>query len=116
MPNSDESREEALSSLDKRLGALEAERSQKMDPSDHLAMGQAYRFVGEVVGGVLGGAGFGWLLDRFAGTTPWGLIGGLLMGTGLSMFYAVKNASSMTKIQTEKLGPLPSIPDDEDED
>ncbi len=116
MPNSDESRDEALSSLDKRLEALEAGRARKMDPSVHLAMGQGYRFLGEVVGGVLGGAGFGWLLDRFTGTTPWGLIGGLLIGTGLSMFYAVKNATSMTKIQTEKLGPLPSVTDDEDED
>ncbi|HEX5263344.1 MAG TPA: AtpZ/AtpI family protein, partial [Phenylobacterium sp.] len=80
------------------------------------AMAQGYRFVGEVVGGVLGGVGLGWLLDRFAGTAPFGLIGGLLVGGGLSIFVAVSSAAKASRIAMERQGPVPSVPDDEDED
>jgi ATP synthase protein I len=79
-------------------------------------MAQGYRFVGEVVGGVLGGVGLGWLLDRFAGTAPFGLIGGLLVGGGLSIFVAVSSAAKASRIAMERQGPVPSVPDDEDED
>ena len=68
-------------------------------------MAQGYRFLGEVVGGVLMGAGLGWLLDRFAGTQPLGLVGGLLIGTGLSIFVAVRSAARMTKDAVAKAGP-----------
>jgi ATP synthase protein I len=43
------------------------------------------------------GAGLGWLLDRFAGTQPIGLVGGLLIVTVFSIFVAVRCASRMTK-------------------
>ena len=79
-------------------------------------MAQGYRFVGEVVGGVLGGVGLGWLVDRFAHTGPWGVIGGLLIGSGLSIFVAVKSAARMSRIAMESRGPIPSVPDDEDEE
>ena len=114
MPTPDESRDEALERLNERLGALENQRQPKSIEAQR-AMGEGYRFLGEVVGGVLGGAGFGWLLDRFANTTPWGLVGGLLIGTGLSIFVAVKSAAKASKAALEKAGPLPSVPDDDDE-
>jgi len=79
-------------------------------------MAQGYRFVGEVVGGVLGGVGLGWLLDRFAHTAPWGVVGGLLIGTGISIFTAVTTAARASKKELDALGPLPGAPHDEDED
>lgn len=115
MPQTDESREEAPRSLDERLAAAEAAQKRQESGEAHLAMAQGYRFLGEVVGGVLGGAGLGWLVDHFAGTGPLGLVGGLLIGTGLSIFVAVRGASRMTKLQTERLGPLPSVPDEEED-
>jgi len=117
MSHSDESHEEARKRLDARLDAAEAAQARRTSGDAHAGMAQGYRFVGEVVGGVLGGAGLGWLLDRFANTGPWGLVGGLLIGTGLSIFVAVRTAARKSKIEMEKLGPLPSVPyDDEDED
>jgi len=65
---------------------------------------------------VLMGAALGWLIDRFAGTSPFGLIIGLLGGTGFSIFVAVRSAARVTRTETERLGPLPTVPDDEDED
>jgi ATP synthase protein I len=116
MPKPDESQEEALRRLDQRLGVAEAAQARQMSPDAHAAMAQGYRFVGEVVGGVLGGVGLGWLLDHYAGTGPWGMIGGLLIGTGLSMFAVVSAATRTSKKELAKLGLAPSAPDDEDED
>ena len=116
MPTPNESQDEALRRLDQRLGAAEAAQARQMSPDAHAGLAQGYRFVGEVVGGVLGGVGLGWLLDRSVGTGPWGVVGGLLIGTGFSIFVAVRTAARATKTAIAKLGPAPSPPEDEDED
>ena len=116
MPDSHDPPEKALASLDQRLGAAEAAQARKVSGDTHAAMAQGYRFVGEVVGGVLGGVGLGWLVDHFAGTTPLGLLGGLLIGTGLSISVAVSTAAKASKITLDRQAPAPSVPDDEDED
>ena len=116
MPQPDDPNAEAPRRFDERLAAAEAAQARARGGDAQRAMAQGYRFLGEVVGGVLMGAGLGWLLDRFAGTRPWGLVGGLLIGTGFSIFVAVRSASRMTRDQMAKAGPLPSVPDDEDED
>ena len=116
MPHPNDPPDEALKSLDQRLGAAEAAQARKVSPDTHAAMAQGYRFVGEVVGGVLGGVGLGWLLDRFAHTQPWGVVGGLLIGTGFSIFTAVSSAARASRKELDALGPSPGAPDDEDED
>lgn len=116
MPKPDPSREEAFRRLDQRLEALESQRARRTSITAQRAMGEGYRFLAEVVGGVFGGAGFGWLFDYFAHTGPFGLIGGLLIGTGLSIFVAVKGAERWSKAESDKAGPLPSVPDDEEDD
>ena len=116
MPHPNDPPDEALKSLDQRLGAAEAAQARKVSPDTHAAMAQGYRFVGEVVGGVLGGVGLGWLLDRFAHTAPWGVVGGLLIGTGFSIFTAVSTAAKASKIELAKYGSAPVAPGDEDED
>jgi ATP synthase protein I len=116
MPHPNEPPDEALESLDQRLGAAEAAQARKVSGETHRAIAQGYRFVGEVVGGVLGGVGLGWLLDRFAHTAPWGMIGGLLVGTGLSLFNVALAAGRASKIELARQAPPPSAPDDEDED
>ena len=116
MPKPDEPNAEAPKRFDERLAAAEAAQARAQSGDAQRAMAQGYRFLGEVVGGVLMGAGLGWLLDHFAGTKPLGLVGGLLVGTGISIFVAVRSASRMTKDAVAKAGPLPSVPDDEDED
>src|SRR4051795_5517577 len=104
MPHPEDPPEKALASLDQRLGAAEAAQARKVSPDAHSAMAQGYRFVGEVVGGVLGGVGLGWLLDRFAHTSPWGVIGGLLIGSGLSIFAATSAAAKANKKALDAMG------------
>ena len=103
-------------SLDQRLAAAEAAQARRASGDSHRAMAQGYRFLGEVVGGVLMGAGLGWLVDRFAGTEPFGLVIGLLTGTGISIFAAVRTAARTQKNALEKAGHPPSVPDTENED
>jgi ATP synthase protein I len=116
MPHPNDPPDEALRSLDQRLGAAEAAQARKVSPETHAAMAQGYRFVGEVVGGVLGGVGLGWLLDRFAHTQPWGVVGGLLIGTGFSIFIAVSTAARANRKALDAAGPAAPAAADEDED
>ncbi len=116
MPEPDEPQSEASDRFEARLEAAEAAQARREGNDSHQAMAQGYRFLGEVVGGVFMGVGLGWLLDRLAGTAPLGLIAGLLAGSGLSIFVAVRTAARMTKDELAKAGSLPVVPDDEDED
>jgi ATP synthase protein I len=114
MPQTDDPRDEALKSLDKRLAAFEAERAQSRGAAAQRAVGQGYRFLGEVVGGVLGGLAFGWLFDHFAHTTPFGLIGGLLIGVGVSTFVAVRGAGAWGKTESDAPGSPPDAAGEDD--
>jgi len=113
MPRKNEPNAEAQS-LDQRLAAAEAARARLASGDSHRAMAQGYRFMGEVVGGVFMGAGLGWLADRFITPAPLGLVFGLLVGAGFSIFVAVRTAARTTKDATEKAGPEAPVSDDED--
>ncbi len=43
------------------------------------------RVLAELLGGVGGGALLGWLIDRFAGTAPWGLL--IVMALGIIVAF-----------------------------
>ena len=115
MPEPGDQREEALDRLDAKLDAFEAERARGASSGAQAATGQAYRFLGEALGGVLGGLGLGWLFDRIAHTGPWGLIGGLVIGTGLSAYLAATMAGRMSKEASKKAGPAASVPSEDDD-
>ena len=86
-------RDEALKRFDERYDALAASsrRTPRQYGSDEGA-GAGYR----LIGGVLTGLGLGWLLDRFAGTAPFGLIGGVLIGSAAAIYLAVRSAARMS--------------------
>ena len=117
MPESEEPSHRALERLDRRLEAFEADRAVKPKA---LGIGETssdgYRVLGELLGGVLGGVGLGWLVDHFAHTTPWGLIGGLLIGTGLSIYAVVLTASRMSAKAATTTQPAASASKVDDED
>lgn len=71
----------------------EAERLARSVKSAGDALGQAgpaaaagYTLIGSIL--LLGAAGYG--LDRWWGTTPWCLIGGLLLGMALGFYELIK--------------------------
>ena len=54
--------------------------------------GQALKLSSEFIAGVAVGAGLGWLIDRVAGTSPWGLIIFLLLGFVAGVLNVLRSA------------------------
>ncbi len=92
--------EAALSARLQRLGERLA-RDQAGRPSEApggeratTASGYArgFRLSSELVAGVAVGAGLGWLIDRWLGTAPWGLIVFLLLGFAAGVLNVMRSA------------------------
>ena len=84
-----------LQSLSERLGHAEGHRSEEAgDRSAANASGYArgFRLSTELVAGVLVGAGLGWLIDRWLGISPWGLIVFLLLGFAAGVLNVMRAA------------------------
>jgi ATP synthase protein I len=109
---------EALKRLDAQLDAVNVQRAarDRKEKFDTGAIGSGYKLVAELIGGVLGGLGLGWLFDQWAGTSPWGLLLGVLVGTALAMFLISRSAGRMSAQAAAKAGPVSSVPFDDDED
>ena len=117
MPKRDDSSQDAFKRLDKRLDAFAASRAPKPSPAAGIGgAGAGYRMVGELLSGVLGGIGLGWLVDHFAHTTPWGVVSGLLIGTGFSVWAVVRTASRDAARAETKMEPAAAVPDDDDDE
>jgi ATP synthase protein I len=86
-----------LKSLDARLDKATADRreiteSRTRSTANSSALGQAFRLSAEFVSGVIAGGIVGWIVDRLAGTSPWGLIVCLLLGFGAGMLNLMRAA------------------------
>ena len=113
-----ESREEAIKRLTESASSLEARTAQQesADLAAHKVTGEAYKIIADLIGGVLVGLGLGFLADRFLGTTPWGIIGGVLLGFALSIYMARRTANRLMA-QAKASGVVPqSIPFDDEDD
>lgn len=62
---------------------------QTTDPS---ALARGFRLSTELVAGVLVGAVIGWLLDKWLGISPWGLIVFLLLGFAAGVLNVMRAA------------------------
>jgi ATP synthase protein I len=56
-------------------------------------MAQALRLASEFAAGIIVGAGLGWFLDYFAGTSPWGMIVFLMLGFAAGVLNILRSAS-----------------------
>jgi len=94
--------EAALSARLQRLGeGLSIAREREAPPPEDAggdrattASGYArgFRLSSELVGGVLVGAGVGWLIDRLLGISPWGFIVFLLLGFVAGVLNVMRSA------------------------
>ncbi len=103
--------QDPLARLDSNLASFEAKR-QKAPAGIGGDASAGYRLLSQMLGGVLGGIGLGWLVDHFAHTSPWGLVSGLLIGAGLSIYSAFRMASHAGA----NTRPGPSVPTSSDDD
>ncbi|MFC3068593.1 AtpZ/AtpI family protein [Phenylobacterium soli] len=117
MAPANDAREEAIRRLDERAAALGA-RTQRPVTSHagEQAVSQAYRIIAELIGGVLVGLAGGFIVDRVLNTTPWGLIGGVLLGFALSVWMARRTANRLMALAKQGEEPLPSVPFEDDEE
>ncbi len=73
-----------IDALDARLKAArerEEQRTKRVvgaEADANYRMGN--RVLAELLGGIGGGAFIGWVIDHFAGTAPWGLLGVMFLG------------------------------------
>ncbi|HUO22999.1 MAG TPA: AtpZ/AtpI family protein [Caulobacteraceae bacterium] len=107
----------AIDRLGDKLKAFEAKRGGGGSAiGDESGIGEGYRLLGSLLGGVLGGVGFGWLFDKFAHTAPWGMIGGLLIGTVAAIVSVVRTAGRMSDKAAAASGPARPAPEDDEDD
>ena len=55
-------------------------------------VGAALKLSSEFIAGIAVGVGIGWVIDRWAGTSPWGLIVFLLLGFGAAVLNVLSSA------------------------
>ena len=85
-PNARESIEEdaRIDALEGRLKAAREREEERNRPGNHGAGDANYRMgsrvLSELIGGIGGGALVGWVIDHFAGTSPWGLLVMMFLG------------------------------------
>ena len=83
--------------LGERLGHIHSDRPSDSSPDqrttgDPSAMARGFRLSAELVAGVLVGAAIGWLIDRWLGISPWGLIVFLLLGFAAGVLNVIRAA------------------------
>ncbi|MCT2400626.1 AtpZ/AtpI family protein [Novosphingobium mangrovi (ex Huang et al. 2023)] len=80
-----------IDALDERLKALREREEKRNQPTAGVESDENYRLgnrvLSELLGGVAGGLFLGWVIDHFAGTSPWGLLVMLFFG----IFVAFRN-------------------------
>ena len=104
---SDEKSARDSSGEDARIDALEArlkaarEREEQRNRSTVQATDANYRSgnraLANLLGGIIGGLVIGYAIDALAGSAPWGLLGGLFLGTA-SAFRSIILAASAPRV------------------
>ena len=73
-----------VNALEARLKAAREREEQRNKPSLGTETDANYRLgnrvLAELIGGIGGGVFIGWVIDQFAGTSPWGLLAVMALG------------------------------------
>jgi len=92
-----------LDSLSRSLDAEQREHEAAAAPrrTDTRGFSLGIRLASEFVAAIVVGAAIGWGLDKLAGTTPWGMIGFLLLGFAAGVLNVMRSAEKMATIETK---------------
>jgi len=87
-----------LQQLGERLGHHRSDRPSENNlgrgaNADPSALAGGLRLSAEFVAGILVGAAIGWLMDRWLGTSPWGMIVFLLLGFAAGVLNMMRAAA-----------------------
>ena len=95
-----------LESLDKRLDRIKAEEDRKTEgrvsaESQRVIKSAGMRILSDLVGLPFGAALIGWLIDRWAGTTPWVMLVMMFLGFGLAVRSVLRIANNRSESDRE---------------
>ncbi|MCB1425549.1 MAG: AtpZ/AtpI family protein [Zhengella sp.] len=95
----DEGLENRLRQLDAKLSKRQTvEREREAARSGkNTGWGNALRLSSEFIAAVIVGAALGWVLDKWAGTSPWGLIVFLLLGFAAGVVNVMRATGQMAE-------------------
>ena len=71
---------------------MKSESPEELNRKSGLAYGAAFSLFAAVVAGLI----LGWLLDRWLGTRPWFLVGGLVLGAAAGLYEFIRTSSRLT--------------------
>lgn len=104
MPSEPQDSDDALGrrsrELEAKLAAVRPARTEDDDKSGSgsaAGYGQALKLSSEFIAGIVVGVGIGWLIDRVAGTSPWGLIIFLLLGFAAGVLNVLRSAGMVAQ-------------------
>ncbi|MGY6567481.1 MAG: AtpZ/AtpI family protein [Salinarimonas sp.] len=86
-------------------GREESAKAARRKASDASGLGQAFRLSAEFIAGVIAGGFLGWMLDSFAGSSPWGFIVGLILGFGSGMLNMLRASGELNRKATSDKPP-----------
>ena len=86
-----------IDALEARLAAARERELERNKPVGGAEADANYRLgnrvLAELIGGIGGGAFIGWVIDRFAGTSPWGLLAVMALGIVVAFRNIIRMAS-----------------------
>jgi len=77
--------------LSARPIAIPVEEGRREPTGGMAGLAQALKLSSEFIAGIAVGAGLGWAIDRFAGTSPWGLIIFLMLGFAAGVLNVLRS-------------------------
>lgn len=90
-----------IDALEARLAAAREREEERTKPVANVEADANYsmgnRVLAELIGGIGGGAFIGWVIDRFAGTSPWGLLVVMALGIIVAFRSIIRMASQPPK-------------------
>ena len=88
-----------IEELDKKIGSLKSAREkQSLETKSMAGISYAFRMTTEMAAALAVGAGVGWLMDQWIGTTPWGMIIFLFVGFLAGILNAYRTARRIADI------------------
>jgi ATP synthase protein I len=103
----DDDLERRRRNLEASLATRQPDRQERKEGAGGATgYGQAMKLSSEFVAGVAVGAGLGWMIDRFAGTSPWGLVIFLLLGFAAGVLNVLRSVGKVAEFgQGKNQGP-----------
>ena len=93
--------------LEASLATRQPDRQEgKQGAGGAAGYGQAMKLSSEFIAGIAVGAGLGWMIDRLAGTSPWGLVVFLLLGFAAGVLNVLRSVGKIAEVgQGQNKGP-----------